>query len=734
MLVSLCLLAILGLASSDPASGGSPGAVRRFAIVLPRGWPRDRFERWSAFALREGIELRLAAEGEPEPAGWEVVRFAALPVSDSFRRRLAGFPVKLEATGFAFDGRPYRASGDAILLTHPDRPTETLVLGNSRDAAIRISRGIFRDSVSVRAPGRFRALSGELTKEGSFRRGRGGLEIDRVSERDRIAERDRFFASLATERHGTAVWRFHESERRAYEHWARVFDRFLPTATSRRAVTLFLYPDSPRKALFMGSSRPADLSWEEDRPRVDVDASAPTEPDLVTPILAAAAIGTQQPRLRDRPALLLAAGARTAGRWWGRDVASFAAFLERAQVQPAVEDVLSAGGRDDISPICLVGAAAAWLDAGSREGGAAALERAFAADDVGLAATLARWRTAAQRVPVSAPRRRALPAGFLRGVSYAMSNSIDDSYASPRSLETLKRLSSMSVNSIAVMPYGFSRTARTPEISFVHRSPRGETDEGSVRAMTDARSLGMTAMLKPQLWIGGGAFVGTIAMGTAADWTEWFQAYRRFVVHHAIVAEASRAAIFCVGTELTETEPREKEWRETIAAVRLATGAALVYTTNWASDAPRVRFWDSLDAIGADFYDPLSPDRAASDAALAAGARRAAEPLARLSSATGKPVLFAEAGYPPVAGAWMAPHGDGSPGPLAPADAARAVRAVFAGLGREKWWRGVYWWKAFSDGQDAEASDHGFNFLGRPAGDAIAEGFRGRAAAEGGAR
>lgn len=723
MLVSLCLMALLGLASPELAAGGLSEASRHVQIVLPRGWPAERFERWSAFAVRDGIELRIAREGEPEAEGWEVIRFAALPVSDAFRRRLAEFPLTLEGSSFVFDRRTYRDPGDAVVLTHPDRPAETLVLGNSPDAAIRSCRGVFRDS--RRAPGWFRAFSGELTKEGAFRRGTDGLEIDRASERDRISERERFFGSLAAERRGVAVWRFQDGERPAYERWAPVLERYLSKATAHRPVTVFLYPDTSRKALFTGSSRPADLSWEQDRARIDVDASAPAEPDLVTPVFAAAAIGLGQPRLRGRPSLLLAAGARAAGRWWGRDVASFAAFLERARVQPEVEDVLSEVGKDDLSPICLVGAAAAWLEAGARQEGSAALSRAFAAGDRELASTLARWRSsAARRAAVSAPRRRALPPGFLRGVSYAMSNSIEGSYASPRSLETLKRLSVMSVDSIAVMPFGFSRTARTPELSFVHRSPRGETDEGSVRAVTDARSLGMTAMLKPQLWVGGGAFVGTIAMATPSDWSKWFRAYRRFAVHHAIVAEASGAAIFCVGTELSGTEEREREWRATIAAVRLATGAPLLYTTNWASGAARVRFWDALDAIGADFYDPLSADPAASDAALAAGAQRAAEPLARLSRATGKPVIFAEAGYPPVAAAWIAPHGEGSGGALAPADAARAVRAVFAGLGRENWWRGVYWWKAFSDGRNADPSDRGFNFLGRPAGDAVAAGFR----------
>ena len=88
-------------------------------------------------------------------------------------------------------------------------------------------------------------------------------------------------------------------------------------------------------------------------------------------------------------------------------------------------------------------------------------------------------------------------------------------------------------------------------------------------------------------------------------WAEWFSSYRRFLVHHAVVAEAAGAALFCVGTELKSTESREKEWRDAIAAVRLSTGAPLLYAANWAVNAPRVPFWDALDAVGVDFYDPL---------------------------------------------------------------------------------------------------------------------------------
>ena len=149
----------------------------------------------------------------------------------------------------------------------------------------------------------------------------------------------------------------------------------------------------------------------------------------------------------------------------------------------------------------------------------------------------------------------------------------------------------------------------------------------------------------------------------------------------------------------------------------------MTYAANWAAGAANVPFWDALDAIGVDFYDSLSQDPNATDAALDAGVRAAAQPLERLAHATGRPVIFAEVGYPPVRGAWIAPHDENSGRPSSPADAGRAVSAVFRALKGKTWWKGVYWWKAFSDGRGARPEDRGFNLLGTPAEKAITEGF-----------
>jgi len=694
--------------------------VRRIAIRVPEGFsPGPEFERLSGWGRRAGVEVEVAPESSPVPAGWEAARVAILPASAAFRQLVARFPVRLTEKGFVFDGRSYGQSDDAMALTDPSRPGETFVLGAGRRAVLRLlARHLFYREEEREAD--YRVVSGDLSKSGRFAGNASALAIDRSSDKDEIASRESFFRSLKDEVRNGVRWQARDTERAAIARWEPELSR-LAGSGPRGGILVRLFPDPATKGRYTGSSRPADLSSAGNDVRVDLDVSAPREPDAISPVLASAAFAARDKRLLARPLLLSALGARACRRWWGRDVATFAAFARQAGVQPTEAQVLSSD--PEVSPVLAVGVAASWLDAGARREGEAAVLRALAEGDAALTVALKRWAAAASARRAAAPARRALPQGFLRGISYAMSNSVDSSYASPRSRETIARLSKMSADSISIMPFGFMRDAHAPFLSFIHRSPGGETDEGTVRAVFDARDAKMSAMVKPQIWVGGGQFVGEAAMRSEEDWGRFFDAYRRFIVHHAVVSEAAGAGLFCIGTELIGTEARVKQWRETIAAVRLATGAPLTYASNWAAGASKVPFWEALDAIGVDFYDPLSRDPDASDAALEAGVRAAALPLEKLALAAGKPVVFAEAGYPPVKGAWVAPHDENSGRPHAPGDAGRAVAAVFRAMNGKSWWKGVYWWKAFSSGQGARPADRGYNVLGTPSEKAIAEGF-----------
>lgn len=712
--------------SAPPATPPAPAA--RIAVRAPASLlAGESIRRFAGWAARQGLRFDPGPEDAPVAPGDRVVRIAISPAAPDFHRRIARFGVRPEPKGFTFDGRAYRGEDDAIRVRSPLVPNEELVLGNGPDAALRLAfRSLFRDRDEDPD---YRVVSGELAKSGRFTEGSGRLAIDRRSDRDEIAGREEFLRSLETTESDGVRWRVSPSGRSALAGYEAVLARFRRKGRSL-PIRVTVFPDAVTKARLTGSSRPADVEREGNTLDVDLDASAPRTPDLVTPILAAAAYGSEDPRLLAHPVLLLALGARSAGRWWGRDVATFAAFTERARVGITAAEALDAP--ENTSPVLAVGTAAAWLDAGLRSEGEPAVLRLLAGDRHPLMDALGRWSAAARRVRLPAPPgRRPLPPGFLRGVSYAMSNSVDAGYISPRSRETLGRLSRLGANAVSIMPFSFMPDAGAPELSFIHRRPQGETDEGTVRAISDARALGMSSLLKPQIWVGGETFVGRIAMRSEADWRAWFDLYRRFAVHQALVAEAAAASMFCIGTELIDTEGRVADWRGVIAAVRLATGAPLTYAANWSGGAVRVPFWDALDAVGVDFYDPLSADPAATDAALEDGARAATKPLAELARRTGRPVVFTEAGFPLSRSSWTAPHDENTGRPSSASDAARAMAALSRALDGEGWWRGVFWWKAFSSGREAGAGDHGFNVLGGPPERVMAEAFAREAARRG---
>ncbi|MGH9365326.1 MAG: hypothetical protein ACRD1B_08710, partial [Thermoanaerobaculia bacterium] len=451
------------------AAAGMAAAGRRIAIRAPEALLQSgEIDRIKGWAPSNGVALEVGADDAPTPSGAEVVRLALTPVSEVFARAASRFPVKLEPDGFEFDGRWYRGAQDAVALADPGKPQETLVVGNGRQALVRLAarRLFWRET----PPPDYQVVSGALTKQGRFVGARAAfLAIDRASDRDDIGAREAFFkARGAVEKDGVR-WLCRQEERAAADRWAAVLKRFPSRGRKAGSLSVGLFPDAATKAKYAGSSRPADLVEDGAGFRVDIDASAPGEPDLVSPVLAAAALAAQAPALARRPLLLLAAGARAAGRWWGRDVVSFGAFAKGADVEPTVADVVASA--PDLSPVLAVGALAAWLEAGVRLDGEAAVIKILAGFEPELSAALERWRAIAVRQAVAPPPRRELPKGFLRGVSYAMTNSIDGGYASSRSRETLGKLAGLAVNSIAIMPFGFGGDPHAPEIRFIHREP-----------------------------------------------------------------------------------------------------------------------------------------------------------------------------------------------------------------------------------------------------------------------
>ncbi len=433
------------------------------------------------------------------------------------------------------------------------------------------------------------------------------------------------------------------------------------------------------------------------------------------------------PALADGAALWLSQG------WYGRSAEDWLAPLARAGAFPTAAELLEPERSRDGSRLLAAPVAACWI--GRRPG--RTLREKLAGDlpsaaelDAQLAALAASASRSSPTPPVPVPLGARDESGFLRGVSFAMLNSIDGGYHAPSVDREYARLADLSVDAVSLMPFAYQRDPRAPGLIFLDDHPASETDVGLLHAARRAHERGFAVLWKPHIWVGRDSWPGEVEMSDEAGWSAWWSSYRRFVLHHAMLAAWAKAELFSVGVELDRTTVgplRERAWRELIASVRAIYPGRITYAANW-DRAANVPFWDAVDFVGVDSYHPLSTAEEASDAELARGADEVAGRLALLARRARRPLLLTEVGFPARRAAWREPNQEG--GALDEEAQLRAYRALFAALEHRPWLAGMFVWKSFSD--EARAAERSrrpdFRFLGRPAEKAVRDYFRAAAA------
>ncbi|MDD5633736.1 MAG: hypothetical protein PHW46_00475 [Candidatus Omnitrophica bacterium] len=278
-----------------------------------------------------------------------------------------------------------------------------------------------------------------------------------------------------------------------------------------------------------------------------------------------------------------------------------------------------------------------------------------------------------------------------KGICYAAWDK--DSYSTPRSDTSLKKLSETGANYVSIIVTQYQDRRDSVEIKLSEITP----SDTSLRHVTDkAHGLGLKVMLKPHIDIlkkdSLSCYRGDITFKSEEEWAKWFNEYQKFILHYATLAESAKVEIFCIGTELNSTTGKTGQWKKIIKAIRNAYSGKLVYASNWDS-YKTIAFWDELDFIGIDAYFPLTNKPEPSISEIKLGWEKWKAELRDWHNNTKKPIIITEIGYPCVTYAPATPWECNFSGNAEPEIQAKCYEAFFDTMWGCPWLSGVYWWR-----------------------------------------
>lgn len=278
----------------------------------------------------------------------------------------------------------------------------------------------------------------------------------------------------------------------------------------------------------------------------------------------------------------------------------------------------------------------------------------------------------------------------VNGLSWVSSNMvINASHIEP--------LVHVNANYTAVIPFAFLPELNSTEVQFnVSQQWWGETEEGIRVTAQLLADKNVKRLLKPQIWVLGGKFVGFIKMDNDADWEKFEQSYKEFILFYAKIAEEEGIEMFSIGTEMkTMVLERPDFWMDLIVDVKKIYHGELTYAANWDSYM-NPKFWKQLDYIGVDAYFPLSDKKTPSVEELEEAWVPLAQDMKHISKKEGRPILFTEFGYRSVDYTALEPW-EGNYNTVNHDAQINSLTAVFNTFWKEDWFKGGFLWKWYDN-------------------------------------
>lgn len=289
---------------------------------------------------------------------------------------------------------------------------------------------------------------------------------------------------------------------------------------------------------------------------------------------------------------------------------------------------------------------------------------------------------------------------------------------------------------ITLVPWGFQDDIDSPKVGH-HNGDSLHIKEGNsnwINSIQKARSAGFKVFVKPHIWLNNpsdGKWRSDIFPSNDKNWETWKASYQDFILRYAKLAQAAKAEMFCVGTELSRiTVEKPLFWKELIQEIRQVYKGKITLAANWYKEYEDITFWDDLDYIGIQAYFPLTKQENPSVQQISKGWRSYTPTMESIVNKFKRKIIFTEMGYKSTSDSaispweWMDnPHSQDKVFSLK--TQANCYEAFFKTIWKKDWFAGVHIWQMRSDYEaDYLKNNRDFTPQGKPAEKIIAKGFQ----------
>ncbi|MBF0188091.1 MAG: hypothetical protein HQL50_09200, partial [Magnetococcales bacterium] len=234
-----------------------------------------------------------------------------------------------------------------------------------------------------------------------------------------------------------------------------------------------------------------------------------------------------------------------------------------------------------------------------------------------------------------------------------------------QTITTLKWMHCLGVNDVVITT---ESTLSADGLHFSNTTELLYPEETLGYVIAEARKLGLSVTLSPQLRLAGRA--GTLAdhAFTPQNWSKFFQNYAEHMRLFGEIAEQNGVSRLLIGNrfggQITGADNRA-HWQRLIHKVRGVFSGHLSYTANTSTQQPEsitaneaafVSFWDNLDEVGVAVYPALTRKSSPTLSQLKRAFYRnddgnnSVAPLRALAKKSGKPVIIFEMGARSIKG------------------------------------------------------------------------------------